>query len=74
VRPGRRARLSLRLGPGKGRKGEGAGWLGFGSWVGLLATRPRGEGKRGDLGPREEGFVFIILFSFLLFQTYSKTS
>jgi len=54
--------LGVLAGPREGNWAERKGVEGGASY------QAEGEGKRGDLGLREEGFVFIIVFSFLLFQ------
>jgi hypothetical protein len=49
---------------GKGKKGRKRGLAGLWLLGRFAGYQAEGERKRGDLGPREEGFVFIILFSF----------
>jgi hypothetical protein len=51
----RRGRLLGRSRVGREKEEEdGAGWLGFGSWAGLLATRPRRKGREVGLQQKKK--------------------
>ena len=60
----------------KKEKEDGVGWLGFGSWAGLLATRPRGKGREETWARERRGlplsFYFPFLYSKAIFKSILK--